>query len=344
MKATVVVRSKDEADRLRLTLASLARQDEPAEVVVVNDGSSDHTQRVLEDAPRQLRLVCIHNPSPVGRSAAANAGAAVASGDILIFLDGDTLAAADFVRAHMDVHRASRDKIARGDCFHLRCTRFFLDPETGTPRAGEEERVERMAQNERSRALVTMDQVLHDFVSIERRAQPGIYPGHGPRRIAEMEMNALRAASPSKVLWMAASGSNQSVAREAFLASGGFRSDISINEHRELALRLVEMGLGMAPCAGRTYHLTHRIGWRDPLLDPSWEDAFFESHPIAEVALMSILWESLSEKSALPPGARINSLDDFARAAERCRGLEGREAIRQRHIALAAAEPLQAEA
>jgi glycosyltransferase involved in cell wall biosynthesis len=133
MRSTVVVRSKDEADRLRLTLASLASHDESTEVVVVNDGSSDHTQKVVEDAPSQLRLVYIHNVAPVGRSGAANIGAERASGDVLIFLDGDTLAAGDFVRSHMDVHRAGTDKVVRGDCFHLRCTRFFQDPETGLP-------------------------------------------------------------------------------------------------------------------------------------------------------------------------------------------------------------------
>ena len=39
MSVSVIVRSKNEADRLRLTLTSLARQTVPAEVIVVNDGS-----------------------------------------------------------------------------------------------------------------------------------------------------------------------------------------------------------------------------------------------------------------------------------------------------------------
>jgi hypothetical protein len=338
VKPTIVIRSKDEADRLRLTLASLARQDEAAEVVVVNDGSSDHTPRVVEEAANGLRLVYVHNVKPVGRSSAANIGAERASGDVLIFLDGDTLASADLVSSHMAVHRAAADKVVRGECLHLRCTRFFLNPETGTPRSGQEDRVRRMGQNELSRSLVTLHQLLHDFASIERRAQPGIYPGFGPRRISEIEMEALKGAAPPHVLWMAASGSNLSVGRNAFLSTGGFCAEISINEHRELALRLCQMGLSMVACSARSFHLTHRIGWRDPLHDTSWEDVFYAAHPIAEVALMSILWQSLSENAALPPRARINTLDDLARAADRCRGLEGRLAIRQHHIALASAD------
>ena len=64
MNISVVIRSKDEADRLRLTLTSLARQTEPAEVVVVNDGSSDHTAVVLDEAAHWMPLTVIHHEVP----------------------------------------------------------------------------------------------------------------------------------------------------------------------------------------------------------------------------------------------------------------------------------------
>ena len=82
LRASVIIRSKDEADRLRLTLASLACQSEPPEVVVVNDGSSDHTKDVIAMA-QGLSIVALHNATPAGRSAASNAGAAAASGDVV---------------------------------------------------------------------------------------------------------------------------------------------------------------------------------------------------------------------------------------------------------------------
>src|SRR5579871_3564097 len=56
MKASVIIRSKDEADRLRLTLVSLACQSEAPEVVVVNDGSRDHTVQVIAAASDELDL------------------------------------------------------------------------------------------------------------------------------------------------------------------------------------------------------------------------------------------------------------------------------------------------
>ena len=56
------------------------------------------------------------------------------------------------------------------------------------------------------------------------------------------------------------------------------------NEHRELALRLCQRGMSMAGTKARTYHMTHRSGWRDPLKETDWEDVFFAAHPTAEVA------------------------------------------------------------
>ncbi len=134
MLVSVVIRTKDEADRLRLTLASPERQAEPPDVIVVDDGSSDHTKAVIAKASGSLRLQALHHPSPQERSAASNAGARLARGDIVLFPDGDTLAGPDFVARHLAVHRTGEPLIGRGETFHLRSTRFFLDPETATPR------------------------------------------------------------------------------------------------------------------------------------------------------------------------------------------------------------------
>jgi hypothetical protein len=336
MRASVVIRSKDEADRLRLTLTSLACQSERAEVVVVNDGSSDHTREVVAEMRGELDLVAVHHDAPAGRSGAANAGAARASGEIVIFLDGDTLAAPDMVARHLEQHRGRDGLIVRGETWHLRCTRLFLDPDAGTPRRGEEAKVARMSAAELARSVVTRQQIRGGFDTIDRRAQAGIYPGFGPRKLYELEMEALKTQSECAVLWAAASGANQSLTRAAFLESGGFHPDLTINEHRELALRLCGQGLRMAGCAGRTYHMTHRSGWRDPLNEPDWEDIFYRAHPLPEVALLPILWESLSDAINLPEPSRILSLTDLAIAADRCKGLVGRAAVREAHLRYAA--------
>ena len=336
MRASVIIRSKDEADRLRLTLRSLARQTAPVEVVIVNDGSTDHTKRVIDEAEKDLSLVQVHNSTPLGRSGAANVGAERASGDILIFLDGDTLAGPDFVARHLQTHTQASNLIARGDTYHLRCTRFFADPEIGSPRPGEEKRVANLSEDELARMRVTLADVTERFDWVHERAQLGIYPGAGPRQLFDLEMDALRSHPDCKVLWAAASGSNQSVSRDAFLSSRGFHVDITINEHRELALRLCNAGLRMVPAPdASSYHLTHRTGWRDPATDITWEKTFYEAHPIPAVPLLSVFWASLSSPPPFAKESRILSLPDLEAAALRCEGVTGIENVRQTHFSMA---------
>lgn len=316
LNLSVVIRSKDEADRLRLTLTSLVRQTEPAEVVVVDDGSTDHTAAVIEEAAAWMPLIAIRHKTPQGRSGASNAGALAASGDVLLFLDGDTLAGPDFVRRHRSAHEDRAGLIGRGEVYHLRCTRFLSDPETGTARAGQAERIARLAPGELDRLRVTRQQILEDFEAIEQRAEAGVYPGVGPRRLQELEIEALRNRPDCSVLWAAATGSNLSAPRGAFLQSGGFHEGGGLTEHRELALRLCHMGLTMGLVEGaRSYHLTHRSGWRDPLAETSWEAAFYALHPTLAVKLLAIFWASLLPNSQLPADARINSLEELEVAA-----------------------------
>jgi hypothetical protein len=164
--------------------------------------------------------------------------------------------------------------------------------------------------------MVSRRQILEDFAAIDRRAEPGVYPGAGPRELYDLEVAALRNHPDSAVLWAAASGSNFSVRREAFLAAGGFDEALDNNEHRELALRLCLAGGRMALVEGaRTYHMTHRSGWRDPLVESDWESVFYQRHPLPEVKLLSVFWASLSGPRGLPAAMRIRSLRELERAA-----------------------------
>jgi hypothetical protein len=250
---------------------------------------------------------------------------------VVLFLDGDTLAAPDLVARHAAMHLTADNLVVRGETCHIRGTRFFLDPETGSPKPGEEARVARLSLAEMAKMCVTRAGIREDFASVDRRAQAGIYPGAGARSLYELEMNALRHFPDCSVLWAAASGSNMSIRRDSFLRSGGFNASVDINEHRELALRLTLDGARMAPVDGaRTYHLTHRVGWRDPLKEIGWEEVFYRAHPIPEVKLLAVLWASLSDAGPLPREYRILSLPDLEKAALAGSGFDYEAA--RRHI------------
>jgi len=338
MRMSVIVRSKDEADRLRLALASLERQSTPAEVIVVDDGSTDHTPEVLAAAARRMPLTAVTHALARGRSGAANAGAQAATGDVLVFMDGDTLAGPELVARHAALHATGIARVGRGETFHLRCTRSMLDPETGTPRPGEEAHLARLAPDELARSTVRRAEIVGDFAAIVRRAEPGIYPGAGPRRLHELEIDALRRHPDCGVLWAAASGSNLSVRRDAFLRCGGFDESIDINEHRELALRLCEAGARMAIVDGaHTFHLTHRAGWRNPLVDTHWEERFYRAHPRLEVKLLAVFWAGLTPRADFPPEARIASLPELEAAARGGSDVDW-DAVR-RHIGLPTLDP-----
>jgi rSAM/selenodomain-associated transferase 2 len=83
---SVIVPTLDEARELPELLDHLARLDGPAEVIVVDGGSADGTQAIAERHPSRPLVV----RAARGRSAQMNAGAARASGDVLLFLHADT--------------------------------------------------------------------------------------------------------------------------------------------------------------------------------------------------------------------------------------------------------------
>ncbi|MEA3550258.1 glycosyltransferase family 2 protein [Pseudarthrobacter sp. C1] len=107
--ASIVVPSRGGALRLPVLLSALARQDSnDFEVIVVVDGDIDNSagtlQRLAAEHPG-MALRTIVFPKNRGRAAALNAGAAAASGRVLIRSDDDLEPSADYVRNHVAEHQ-----------------------------------------------------------------------------------------------------------------------------------------------------------------------------------------------------------------------------------------------
>jgi GT2 family glycosyltransferase len=322
MIVSVIVITKDEQPRLSLCLAALGRQTvrwgEDAEVIVVDDGSTVPVgpADVPAGAP-QPQL--IRHDRARGRSAARNAGSALARGRRRLFLDRDVLLSPTAVERHGAL---GEDEMGRGEQRHLRGTRFFQDPRTGTPWPGKEARVRSMGDV--TPHLVTEALIASvPYEKLLERSEVAIYPGAGPRQLYELEMRALRDRSAPAAEWMAAAGHNFSVPRAACALEGGFDEAISINEHRDLALRLSRRGVRVVAVEGAvSLHVTHREGWRDPLAgEDGWQQAFARRHPL-ETEVMVRFWRSLA--GAVAPAERLLSLEEvdaaLRKAAARAEG------------------------
>ena len=108
---SVVVPTYNDAPMLRLCLAHLAAQTlAPAayEVVVVDDGATDDTPRVVEEAASgRVRIRGVRLDRNRGRSAARNAGIRAAGAPLVVFVDSDVLVPPDFLQRHSEIHRSA---------------------------------------------------------------------------------------------------------------------------------------------------------------------------------------------------------------------------------------------
>lgn len=95
---SVVIPARNEEASLPRLLASLAAQHEPpAEVIVVDDGSTDATAAVARAAGATVLAAPALPPGWLGKPWACHVGAEAAAGDRLLFLDADTWLAPDGV-------------------------------------------------------------------------------------------------------------------------------------------------------------------------------------------------------------------------------------------------------
>ncbi|QKK02231.1 MAG: glycosyltransferase family 2 protein [Pseudomonadota bacterium] len=82
---SVIIPARDEGASIGEVVSRVRQQVPDAEILVVDDGSSDQTARLASDAGATV----ISHPRALGNGAAVKRGAREAGGDILVFLDGD---------------------------------------------------------------------------------------------------------------------------------------------------------------------------------------------------------------------------------------------------------------
>jgi hypothetical protein len=130
---TVVIPSYNAARWLRGTLGSVGAQaGVQVETIVVNDGSTDGSGRILDELAGSIRRIDIGNSGP---SAARNRGLAAATAGKVLFLDADDYVEGDYLSGLVDasasadaqltlgVHHVERDSGARFGPYRMQAER-----------------------------------------------------------------------------------------------------------------------------------------------------------------------------------------------------------------------------
>ena len=105
--------ASDVEEAIRAAEAS-ARSYAPCEIVAVDDASTDGTREILRRYAAEGRISLAEQPVKKGAAAARNAGMAVATGDVVVFMDADNVVPPDFLERLRDHYLHGADFVTVG--------------------------------------------------------------------------------------------------------------------------------------------------------------------------------------------------------------------------------------
>jgi len=236
---SVVIPTYKKAGRLRLTLRALLAiaKEIDIEVLVVDDGGEQGTSEAVRDvsscrngATQTVRL--IENPHR-GRSATRNRGAALASGQRILFLDDDMLVGPGL----LCVHARGAGTLQRGTIVSLPWLVAFDDPATGR------------LTDTATQSLGTADArgLLGRMVHLESDGVvPAVVFKHAVLHRFERDLHHWLATAPRGRRWPAVTGAQFSIDRGLFLTLGGFDENMGLEwgaEDLEFGYRAERVGV-----------------------------------------------------------------------------------------------------
>ncbi|MCD0443769.1 glycosyltransferase [Glycomyces sp. A-F 0318] len=228
LAVSVVVPAYGAQDKLDLTLAALAAQSYPSdlmEVVVVDDNSAPPL-RLPELRPEHTRLVATTAES-WGSAHAVNTGVAHADGQVVLRLDADMVAFGDHVEAQMRWHHAADYLAVLG---HKRFVAW--EPGAMTP-----EQVHEKVRCGEAAALFAVEDSRPHWIE---------------RTIADTDGLTVHHPSNFRVFI----GATGSVHRDFWKTAGGLDTELRLGSDTEFAYRLSQAGAVFVPeTASSAWHL-----------------------------------------------------------------------------------------
>lgn len=256
---SIIIPTYNKLPRLKLMLASLLEvcDIENTEIIIVNDGSTDATEKFLNEYQKNtvLDLKVLHVKNG-GRSVARNIGVKNVLNERIIFCDDDMILDKQFVKEHVKCLDLSEKNVVHGYIYSLSFLKFFKDPQkgeifdeysNGTDKSG------------LKKFCITEDDVKNNFQKIINQRRTTKFEKDIQQLFAAEEL-----VSDSKFTWVSSNGGNLSMYKEMFLKAGAFDENMGKiwgAEDLELGYRLYRNGAHFcfAPNA-LNYHMTHYRG------------------------------------------------------------------------------------
>lgn len=88
-KATAIICVFNEEDTVKNVIISTSKEQSINEIVIVNDGSTDKTDEIIDELQIQLDIKVIHFDKNKGKGYAMAVGVENATNDIVVFIDAD---------------------------------------------------------------------------------------------------------------------------------------------------------------------------------------------------------------------------------------------------------------
>lgn len=150
-KISIVIPTYNSWESLKLTLESLKKQKlhknqkKLIEIIVVDDGSKDKTEKNIKNVKLKLRYV---KQNHLGRVYARNLGASIAQGKILIFLDSDVILEKHFLNEHIKRHHCLDNIVLLGFKENIESRSFIINKKKSSPDIKKDFRFEKIVKKD----------------------------------------------------------------------------------------------------------------------------------------------------------------------------------------------------